>query len=383
MATLREALEGAVDGTPVADEPVSTAPPPGEVIAEATEVVEPNPNSGSASPNSDTTHPESGSDGKVRDALGRFVPKTGAEALLGPQGSAGAAPAAPPAPVAPPPDADPPPQSWRPEVKAEWSKLPPAIKQEVQRRELEISRALGETAAARNISQLFSETITPYMAFMRAEGVHNPLDGIKAMFDMHVGLRTGSQHQKAAKLAELMNYYGVDVPELDRALVGQSQENPQIAMQRQIDQMVAQRMAPFQQIVQQAQFAQQQSANAAAQQVSTELQQFAATHPHYETVRTMMADAMQIAVQNGQELSLDDAYRWATGLHPSTKGATIAAQSQQTAQQMNEAAQRAKRAATGSSRIPAASSAVPAGGSNRAPSLRDAINQAMQDVPVQ
>jgi hypothetical protein len=248
---------------------------------------------------------------------------------------------------------------------------------------LEISRALGETAAARNISQLFSETITPYMAFMRAEGVHNPLDGIKAMFDMHVGLRTGSQHQKAAKLAELMNYYGVDVPELDKALVGQSHEDPQVAIQRQVQQMVAQQMQPVYTLQQQLAAQQQMAYRAAEQQIGNELQQFAATHPHYETVKEMMADAMDMAQRRGQELSLDDAYRWATGLHPSTKGATIAAQSQQTAQQMNEAAQRAKRAATGNSRIPAASSAVPAGGANRAPSLRDAIAQAMQDVPVQ
>jgi len=371
MASLREALEGAIDGTPATDESVST--PQGEVVAEATEVDTP------LDTPLDTPAPEDS--GQVRDALGRFVPKAGAGETPPPVAAAPAAPAAPATPAAPTAPAQAP-QSWKPEVKAEWAKLPPVVQAEVTRREGEIQAALTQTGYARNIAQAFTDMTTPYLPFIRAEGVQNPLDAYRGLMDTHVALRTGSQYQKATKLAELVKYYGVDIGELDSALAGTATENPNDVMQRQIDQRVAQQMQPFQQIVQQAQQAQQASYNASAQEVATELSTFAAAHPHYETVRTWMADAMQLAQQRGENLSLADAYNWAIALHPATKGATMAAQTQQTAAQLNAAAQRAKRASTGSSRIPAASSAVPAGGANKSGSLRDAIANAMQDVPV-
>jgi len=374
MASLREALGAAIDGGETATEEVST---PVETTAEV-----------DITPAEPVETAESTPGERIRDGLGRFVPKDAAPAAAPAAPAALGAPAAPEAaPSATPPAAEAPapsyaaPAGWKPDAKAAWGTLPPNVQAEVSRRETEMSNTLRESASARNIAQQFTETVTPYLPFIRAEGAANPLDAIRSLMDHVVVMRTGSAFQKASTIASLVKNYGVDIAELDNALVGNASEDPKLAMQQQIDSLVQQRMAPFQQIVQQAQAAQQAQMATLGQQMDAELATFQQGHPHYETVRGMMADLMEVAQRNNIEMSLADAYDQATRLHPATKGGTLAAQTAQTAAQLNEAAQRAKRAAVGA-RVQPQSTAVTAGAANPSMTLRGAIANAMQDVPL-
>ena len=376
MASLREALGAALDGdTPDTDtdtavvdttpdsvetestEPVDTSPAPGTLAAEVEELTD---------------------KGTVRDALGRFVQKAvGAEAAAAPASAAPPpeAPAATDAPIAAP-------VSWRAEVKAEWGKLPANVQAEVSRRELEVQRVLSESGSARSIANQFTERVTPYMPFIRAEGLNNPLDAFAGLMDTHVALKTGSPYQKAEKLAGLVKHYGVDIQELDRALAGVAQEKPEDVMARRVQEMVSQQMAPVRQFQQQLEAQAQAAAASETQAVSAEMAAFEQKHPHFQTVRKMMADIMEVAERGGEgQLSLQEAYNRATVLHPSLRGVTLAAQTAQQAQQLNAAAQRAKAAAR-AGRVPTQTSAVVQGSGNRPQSLRDAIQNAMQDVPV-
>jgi hypothetical protein len=388
MTSLREALGAALDGgTP---EPVDTTPAETVVESggEAAQVPE-TTNHGGETPAATEVSTATTAE-RVRDGLGRFVPKDTSATAPG----ASAAPKAPEAPAAPeagagtaaPPAEAPapayaPPVAWKAEAKAAWSALPAHVQAEVHRRETETSNILRETASARNIATQFTETVTPYLPFMRAEGASSPLEAIRNLMDVAVQLRTGTAFQKANTLAQLVKTYGVDIEALDSALVGTAAEDPKVAMQQQIDALVQQRMAPFQQLVQQAQAAQQAQQAAIGQEIDAELETFQQSRPHYQTVRGMMADLMEVAQRNNVELTLADAYDQALRLHPATKGVTIAAQTAQTAAQLNDAAQRAKRAAV-SGRVQTQSTAVPAGGANPPSTLRGAIAQAMQDVPL-
>jgi hypothetical protein len=273
-------------------------------------------------------------------------------------------------------NAAPAPVAWRAEAKAAWGALPPQVQAEVSRRELEITRTLSETAAARSIAHQFSETITPYMPFIRAEGGDNPLEAVRSLMDLAVQLRTGSQFEKANAIAGLVKYYGVEIGPLDSALVGEAQEDPGVAMQRRIDAAIAQRMAPIESAAQQSRERFNQSVNT---QVQAELTPFE-SKPHYAELAPMMADLIDVAGRHNIDLSLEDAYERALALHPSTKSATLAARTAQTAAQMNEIAQKAKRASVGG-RIPAQSSSV-ANTVTTPLDLRGAISQAMRDVPI-
>jgi len=377
MASLRETLGSVLDGddggetaveTPVSDdfqqESVENAPQPVE-----TEPLEPVDNS--------VDKPEGGA---VRDALGRFVPKD----------VSAAAPAAPPAaadpaaaPAQTPAEAlNPPPVSWRAEVKAEWGKLPPTVQAEVMRRETEVQRVLSESGSARSIANQFTERVTPYMPFIRAEGLNNPLDAFAGLMDTHVALKTGSAFQKAEKLAGLVKHYGIDIIELDKALAGVAQEKPEDVIQRQVQALVSQQLQPVMQLKQQLEAERQAKLDIEAKAADGEMRTFAQKNPHFETVRSMMADIMEVSERNGGGvLSLQDAYDRAVLLHPSLRGATLAAQTAQTAQQLNAAAQRAKAAAR-AGRVQPQSSSVTQGGAGRKLSLRDAISTAMQDVPL-
>lgn len=376
MASLREALGAALDGDSSTTEEVAA---PVETTAEAA------PAEVDITPAEPAETQESAPGERIRDGLGRFVPKD-ASAAAAPDAPGAPAAAAPTQPTTPAPAEAPAPTyaapvGWKPEAKAAWATLPPQVQAEAVRRETEISNIMRETASARNIAQQFTETVTPYLPFMRAEGAASPLDAIRNLMDVAVQLRTGSQFQKATTLAGLVKTYGVDISELDSALVGGAAEDPKVAMQQQIDALVQQRMAPFQQIIQQAQTAQQAQMAAIGQEMDAELQTFGQSHPHYETVRGMMADLIEVAQRNNIEMGLAEAYDQALRLHPQTKGVTLAAQTAQTAAQLNEAAQRAKRAAVGA-RVQSQSTAVPAGGANPPSTLRGAIAQAMQDVPL-
>jgi hypothetical protein len=387
MASLREALGAALDGGK--PDPVETTT---EVVAEVAadsggEAAQPPEATDQGAPveAGSTIEPAE----RIRDGLGRFIAKDTAakapDASATPPAGAPAAPGAgaganPPASEAPAPVYAAP-ASWKAEAKSAWSALPAHVQAEVHRRETETSNLLRETASARSIAQQFTDTVTPYLPFMRAEGASSPLEAIRNLMDVAVQLRTGTAFQKASTLAQLVKTYGVDIEALDSALVGSAAEDPKIAMQQQIDVLLQQRMAPFQQIIQQAQAAQQAQAQAVGQQIDAELATFQQGRPHYETVREMMADLMEVAQRNNIELSLADAYDQALRLHPATKGATMAAQTAQTAAQLNDAAQRAKRAAV-NGRVQTQSTAVPAGGANPPTTLRGAIAQAMQDVPL-
>ena len=290
-----------------------------------------------------------------RDTSGRFAPKVPAtnevpedqepaakEQVAQEEGKdtalegQAAAPAAQ-APVAPASRA---PISWKPEIREEWAKLPPTVQQEVMRREREVDNALRTSAESRKFYDQFVQTVTPFEAILRSENAH-PLVAIQELFKTASALRTAPAPDRATLVADMIMRFGVDINLLDEALATRAQ-NPGARQApaapafdpRMIDQAIEQRESQRQQQMIQS-------------QVQSEWDAFAAK-PEFEfanDLREEIAGLLEIASRRSQILSLPDAYKRATLLHPTIAGIVQQRQQAEQSAQHTAAARRAKEAA--------------------------------------
>ena len=240
------------------------------------------------------------------------------------------------------------PASWRPEVREHWAQLPETVRSEIARRESEVARTLQETSEARKTAEAVMKTIAPYEAFIKAEN-SSPLQAIDNLMSTAARLRTGTAPELATMVAGIVQQFGVGrfgnsfIEALDSALAGQAPRvDPQQAA---IDQVLNQRLAPMQNMLQQFQTAQQQQQQLVAQQAQSEVEQFLGRAEFGNDVREDMADLMETAQRRGQSLTLADAYKKACLMNDSVRSVLVQRQQSQTAQVKTQAAQRARSAA--------------------------------------
>ena len=328
MSDLREALTAALEG----EESEAV-----EAVETETEPVE---------STTDTPPAEEPEEGSVRDALGRFVSKSG-KAETQEEGDNPPAAVEPPVPdqsaVATAPTAAAAPQSWGPALRDKWGTLPPEVQQQVVQRETQMQRWANETAPARQMGEQFMQAVQPFQHAITAEGV-DPITAVKNLMQVGATLRFGTPGEKATTLARLVKAYGVDIQALDSALVGETPQNTQGVDQQTIQAMVQQQLAP---LYQAAQARQEQSRAQAQQEARQTLQAFEADpkNEYYRDVSPIMADLIEVAERNGQQLSLAEAYRRATMLHPDVSRVILAKQQGANAQTLTAAARKAKASA--------------------------------------
>jgi hypothetical protein len=284
---IREALSAAFDQ--------SSEPEPAATSAEQpAEAPTPEP---AAEPASAPEAPEAKAV-RERSPDGKFATKKAAPA------ADPAAPAPAPAPVA---ETYKPPQSWKAQIRERWASLPPEVQAEVVRREREVEGNLRESAEAKKGWSQFRETVTPYEAMLRAEGV-DPIRAVGSLLQTMAALRTAPPQHKAAMVANMVKSFGVPIDALDAALVGEASQPQSQAPYRdpRVDQLFSR--------LEQAQAARQQQTQAQAQQ---EIQSVAGEE-FFEDVREDMADLIDAASRRGVALSLKDAYSRAVKLNPAT-----------------------------------------------------------------
>jgi DNA primase len=206
------------------------------------------------------------------------------------------------------------PQSWRGPQKAKWASLDPEVRQEVIRREREITKTLSDTAQVRQFAQQFSQTIQPFQARLQSSGV-NPVQAVQKLLESDHVLSSAPKAQRAQFMAKLITDYGIDILELDAALAGKAPVDP---VQSQVDQLLQQRLAPFQQYIarqeQERQLAVQQENNRISHTV--ESMSTDPKYPHFDTVRQDMADVVELSAKKGVYLSLEQAYTRAIAMNP-------------------------------------------------------------------
>lgn len=254
------------------------------------------------------------------------------------------------------------PQSWRAPARAKWDKVDPEIRQEVMRRERETTKVLGETANARQFTNQFQQITQPYQARIASLG----LDTLGAVHELLKGdylLSTAPKRQRAELMAKLINDYGVDIAELDSALAGKGAVDP---VDSRVEQLLQQRLAPFQQYIQNQQRQAQEYEQRSATEVNQSIETMAVDpkYPHFEALRVDMADVIDLAAKRGLYLSLDQAYNRAIAMNPEVS-AQVAAQNTAEAKRVAAEAANAKaqKALGASVSVGGAPGGVPSGAS--------------------
>lgn len=267
------------------------------------------------------------------------------------------------------------PASWKPDVREHWSQLPDTVRSEISRREVEVQRTLQESAEARKNYDAVMKTISPYEAFIKAEG-SNPIQAIDNLMSTAARLRTGTAPELAQLVAGIVNQFGIGrfgnnfIDQLDSALAGQA---PQMNHQQsEIEQVLNQRLAPVQQMLSQFQQAQVQQQQRAQQQVVSEVEQFISQAEFGNDVREDMADILEVAQRRGINMTLQDAYKKAVMMNDNVRSVLTQRSQAQKAQTQTQAAHRARSAAV------SVSGAAPVG-SMQAPTtdVRSAIEAAI------
>ena len=254
------------------------------------------------------------------------------------------------------------PQSWKPAQKAKWEALDPEVRQEVVRREREITRTLGETANARQFANQFQQAVQPFMPRLQAMGAH-PMAAVTELLKADYLLSSGPKRQRAELIGKLIKDYDVDIRELDSVLSGQVPPDPVTST---VERLMEQRLAPFQQYLQN----QEAARLAATKDAETKLQDTVASmqdnpeYPYFDQVRDTMADLVEIYSKRGAHVELKECYNKAVAMDPKLNELQAAKVVAEKAALLNTKAQRAVKAS-------ASVKGAPAIGSSGAPSSTD------------
>jgi hypothetical protein len=259
------------------------------------------------------------------------------------------------------------PIGWKAGARERWTALPPEVREEVYRREREIDMGLKQSAEVRKFQESFQQMVEPFRPAMLAEGVQDPIMGIRNLLQTANNLRFGSPIQKADILAELVANYGIDPLTLDQALTRRLTGQETDPYGPKVRELLNQELAPVKQYITSLQGQQQQRQQQIQQHAQMSVQEFAQTAEFFEDVREDMADLMEIAAKRGREMDIKEAYTRACQAHPQIS--TILGQRKE--KTPDGSLQRSKIAAS-------SVKGAPGGGGEGAPKdLRGAIAQAM------
>ncbi len=259
------------------------------------------------------------------------------------------------------------PVNWGPKEREDWSKIPRHLQEKVMARETEISNMLNTTADARRTHDEFSQMSERYSHTLSDVAGNTPMERANNIFGTVDMLNRGSSQQKASLVADLIHQYGVDIGQLDSAIVG-SQPTEQQSQNSQLERMLQERMAPFEQQMGQQRAYEQQQHQQKQEQANNEVVEFSQNAEFLSDVRYDMADLIDMADKQGRPISMQKAYEAACSLHPQIQ-AVLDQRKQQQQLAGGTNAMALKRAAASS----ITGSRGGAGGGGGSQSMRDAL----------
>lgn len=255
------------------------------------------------------------------------------------------------------------PQSWKPQVREEWAKLPRPVQEEISRVNAEIQATMAQAAQAKRVAGEFEAQVSPFAGIIRAQG-QDPVKLTGELMRTYSALATGSQAHKATVLAELVRSFGVDIQALDSALSGAAP-----AQQRQQGEF---RDPRFDQFLAQLQQQAASRGESVTQQAAADVEAFKEKAEFLEDVRGHAAALLRAGVAK----DLEDAYNQACWANPSIRAILQQRDSAKSAETARAATQKAK--AAGSSIKSSPSGGV--GEASKAKSLRDTIEGAWEST---
>lgn len=208
-----------------------------------------------------------------------------------------------------------PPIDWAPGLKREFANLPEEVQKAVWEREQSVNQLMQDTAEDRRTAHSFNQVVGQFRGLMAAEGVHDPMQAVYGLMTTTAQLAMGSKEQRAKKITELIQHYGVDIATLDNMLAGQYQPNQEEAR---MEQLLNERMQPVNQLLEQMNQQRAQQVQAVQTQAYQSIDEFGRDpkHEFFHDVRMDMADFLDMAAQRGMQMSLQEAYDRACALNP-------------------------------------------------------------------
>jgi hypothetical protein len=218
------------------------------------------------------------------------------------------------------------PGTWTPAAREHWATLPQEVRDEVYKRERDVSKALSHSTEARRFTQEFNQAVQPFLGFIAAEN-SNPLQATVNMMQTAALLRVGTPQQKTQVVVDIIRNFGIDLMALDSALAGvqQQHQDPASLVQQHVQ-------AALRPILQQQEEYQRQFASTIDSEVDQELSEFAGKHEFYGDVKETMADIIEMAAKRGGHMGLSTAYERAILLHEPVRRVIEARKTQTTAQ---------------------------------------------------
>jgi len=206
------------------------------------------------------------------------------------------------------------PIGFSPESREVWKDVPELVKEQIQKREREITDAMANSGESRRTHAALNELSNSYASVLAAEGVSSPMEAVEGLFRTVAELRLGSPQQTATKMAQLIQHYGIDINMLDSALAGEpTQSDEMTAMERMMDS----KLAPLQEMLSNQRSAETMAAESSQNKVNEELQEFAKSADFINDVRGDMADLIDLASKQGRSMGFKEAYDKACALNPS------------------------------------------------------------------
>ena len=241
------------------------------------------------------------------------------------------------------------PNTWKKEAAAEWAKLPPSARAEIQRREADFHKGIEGYKEAAGFGQAMRQAVAPHMQTLQSLGVA-PEAAISNLMATEAKLRFGSPQEKAAEFARLAEYYQIPMDGTQQHLEQRLAIPPEY---RALEQQNAQ----YRQMIEQQNMSVQQQQESA---LNSEISTFAAdpAHSHFESVKGHMSALLQA----GQAQGLSDAYEQAVYANPETRAVMLQQQTAAALTEKTKAAQAAKASASiNHTRRPTIATAAPVG----------------------
>lgn len=174
------------------------------------------------------------------DKVEKTTPVAAKDTLAAPS-KEGAAAATPEPTDAPQRDITRAPSTWKPTARAEYDKLPPAIKAEIHRREADFQNGQAQLLPDAKMGAELRQVIEPYRMLIETEG-GTPARAVGDLLRTAAILRTGSVQQKYGAIAQVANLYGIDLRAFGAAPAGAqpvAAPQPQQFRDPRVDQMLA------------------------------------------------------------------------------------------------------------------------------------------------
>lgn len=208
------------------------------------------------------------------------------------------------------------PDTWTPEAKAEWDKVPARVQQEIAKREGDIARYVTDTREDVNVGRGFKQVMKPYEGLLQQYNV-NAWQHVSSLLKAHTTLMFGQPEDKRTLALAILKDAGIDATKL-------ASENPQDAVLKE-DPRIPYLMNRISQLERGVGGVTSDLQNQRAAETEAEITAFAndtKAHPYFWEVANQIGSILK----SGMARTLADAYEQAVWANPVTRAKEIARQ---------------------------------------------------------